>query len=702
MILVVSEKPSVAQQIAKVLGANERKDGYMEGGDYIVSWCLGHLAEYVPPEHYDPKYKNWNFDDLPIIPEHWELSVASDKRDQFNELKSLFNRSDVTFAVNACDAGREGELIFKRVYDLSESRLPVKRLWISSMEDRAIADGFAHLKDASEYAGLSDAAVCRAKADWLVGMNATRAYTSVYSRTLRVGRVQTPTLAMLVERDRQIRDFIKEKYYLVHVKAEGLDLVSPKLTDVSMARDMLSMVDGADAHISLVDTQTKRINPPKLYDLTTLQRVANRYYGYTAKETLDAAQALYEAKLITYPRTDSQFITEDMRGSFADLIKRIQEFSLLKELGVFEVSDDGVNQVINNAKVSDHHAIIITNDFFDCDENDLSEKQLNILHLIWTRMVMAVAAPYIYNETAVHAECAGNAFSQKLKCVVDMGWKNLEGLDHEVKKQSEEDDVKDAPVSVHEGDHFHSVAGSLSEHFTTAPKAFTEDTLLQAMERAGNKEFDSETEKKGLGTPATRASIIEKLVHSGYARRKGKQIVSTEEGEEMIEVLPDMLKSASLTANWENQLLDMEHGSMDPDQFMRGIRGLIGSVLNGCELIAEDERQRFRILDSIGTCPKCGSLVFEGRRNFYCVNKECSFTLWKDNYYLTNMNKRVDARMAAEMLKSGRTHCKDLCSSKTGNLFAADIVMDASGEKVQFNLEFPKKYDKSQRKGKRK
>ena len=701
MILVVSEKPSVAQQIASVLGANTRQEGYLEGGDYLVSWCLGHLAEYVPPEHYDPSYKEWRFADLPIIPSKWELSVASDKRDQFNVVKCLLNRSDVEYAVNACDAGREGELIFKRVYDLSGSKLPVKRLWINSMEDSAIEAGFNNLKDEAVYQGLSDAAECRAKADWLVGMNATRAYTTKYFRTLRVGRVQTPTLAMVVDREKQIRGFVKEKYYLVHIKKDGLDLRSEQIKDSGLARDLLGLISHSDVLVTKVDRKNKTQNPPKLYDLTTLQRMANRYYGYTAKETLDAAQGLYEAKLITYPRTDSQYITSELQETFGHHVQKLSHLMDMPPFLAFEPKPENIARVVNNAKVTDHHAILVTEEFFNAKDDDLSEVQKNILYMIWSRMLLSIGDPFLYEEITIQADCEGNVFTQKCRNVIESGWKEFAFLEKE-NKQDEEEDESTVTVNVSVGDQLSPVEGSISEHYTSSPKAFTEDTLLQAMERAGNKEFDSDTEKKGLGTPATRAAIIEKLVHSGYAKRKGKQIVPTEEGMEMMEVLPDILKSASMTANWENQLLEMEHGHMDPESFMRGIRGLISSVLNGCETISEDERQRFRMLDSIGVCPKCGSLVFEGRRNFYCVNKECSFVLWKENYYLTNMGKTVDAKMAAEMLKSGRTHCKDLASARTGKIFEADIVMDASEDRVKFNLEFPKKYDNSQRKGKRK
>ena len=523
MYLVIAEKPSVSQSIAKVIGAYKKEDGYLEGKECIVSWCLGHLAEYVGPEGYGEHLKNWNFEDLPIFPMTWKLAVAKDKKAQYQVLKKLLNRNDLEYVVNACDAGREGELIFKRVYDLSESRLPVKRLWISSMEDKAIKEGFEQLKDASEYKNLADASVCRAQADWLIGMNATRAFTTKYYKKLTVGRVQTPTLFMLVERAKQIAEFQKQKYFNVTLDLDGLQVVKQKISPEEVARNLAKACEEDTAKVISVEKTEKRINPPKLYDLTTLQREANRYLGMTAKRTLNLAQSLYEKKLITYPRTDSQYLSEDMGTTCEEVIGAIKP-----ELGFDNPFADPVevhvNQVLNSKKVSDHHAIIPTREAANASQMGLDKDEKALLNLISRRLMEAVGTPYVYEETIVKVTCAGEEFQAKGKVEKDAGWKEYEALIRAGKPGEENHVLPD----VRQDSTFSDVHAEISEHYTTPPKPFTEDTLLSAMETAGNKEFDDDTEKKGLGTPATRANIIEKLVYGGYASRTGKQIVPTE------------------------------------------------------------------------------------------------------------------------------------------------------------------------------
>lgn len=702
MYLVITEKPSVARSIADVIGAQKREDGYLEGKDCIVSWCLGHLAEYVAPDAYDEKFSRWNYEDLPIIPQEWKLAVSKDKKDQFYVLKKLLNRPDIDYVVNACDAGREGELIFKRVYDLSRSRKPVKRLWISSMEDEAIREGFSQMKDASAYGNLADAAVCRAQADWLVGMNATRAYTSKYYKKLTVGRVQTPTLAMLVDRDRAVSSFQKEKYFNVELDLDGLQVEKQKIFDEKEAENLKSMCQGSDAVVEEIHSTDKTVKPPKLYDLTTLQREANRHYGMTAQQTLNAAQSLYEQKLITYPRTDSQYLTEDMEVTARNVIHKIHEKYQLT--GPFDQPEKpNVKLVLNNKKVSDHHAIIPTVELTDCDLSQLKDWEQKVLFLICVRMVEATEKDHIFTETDITVKCQNELFSAKKKVVKQMGWKlyeecfkNKDGLAIENPENVETDRFSNLTP----GQIFYNVAADKSEHLTSPPKQYSEDTLLAAMETAGNKEFDEDTEKKGLGTPATRAGIIEKLVHSQYAVRKGKQIIPTEDGKVLIEILPDFLKSASMTAEWENQLLEMEKGKITPDRFMTGIKNMITMMLNGCDTIPEEETRRFQTRESIGTCPVCGSLVYEGKKNFYCSNRECRFALWKETKYLERMQKTIDKRMAAELLKSGKVRVKDLYSAKKNMYFEADLIMDASEDRVNFSLEFPSK--KPSGKGKKK
>lgn len=699
MYLVIAEKPSVSKSIAEVIGAGKREDGYLEGNDCIVSWCLGHLAEYEMPEAYDEKYTKWNYEDLPIIPKEWQLAISRDKREQFYLLKKLLNRPDVDYVVNACDAGREGELIFKRVYDLSGCRKPVKRLWISSMENAAIEKGFDEMRDASEYLNLAEAAVCRAQADWLVGMNATRAFTSKYYKKLIVGRVQSPTLAMLVARNDAISNFKKEKYFNVEIDCDGLKAEKQKIFDVTEATRLQNLCHGSEAIVESVTEKEMKVAPPKLYDLTTLQREANRHYGLTAQQTLNAAQSLYEQKLITYPRTDSQYLSEDMEATAKTVIRMIHEKYHL--LGPFEepVAPD-VKRVMNNKKVTDHHAIIPTAELADADISQLRDWEQKVLFLIAVHMIEATERNHIYTETEVIVKCQGELFKVKGKVINQIGWKlyeecfkNKDGLAMENPEDADKDRIpKVVPEQI-----FYNVSAKKSEHYTSPPKPYSEDTLLAAMETAGNKEFDEDTEKKGLGTPATRASIIEKLVNSQYAVRKGKQILPTEDGKVLIEILPDFLKSASMTAEWENQLLDMEKGRISPNQFMTGIENMITMMLNGCDNIPDEETHRFQSRESIGTCPVCGSLVYEGKSNFYCSDRDCQFALWKENRYLEKMQKKIDKRMAAELLKNGRVTVKDLYSAKKNMYFEADLLINVSDERVNFSLEFPKK--KGQGKG---
>lgn len=692
MYLVIAEKPSVSRSIAEVLGAEKKAEGYLEGNRCIVSWCYGHLAEYEMPEAYDPKYEKWNYEDLPIIPKDWKIAISKDKKEQFYVLKKLLNRPDIAYVVNACDAGREGELIFKRVYDLSGSTKPVKRLWISSMEYAAIEKGFQQMEDGSRYENLAQAAVCRAKADWLVGMNATRAYTSKYYKKLIIGRVQTPTLAMIVERNQVISNFKKEKYFNVSLDCDGLKAEKQKIFDASEASRIFESCQGSKATVDQVTETEKRIHPPKLYDLTTLQRDANRIYGMTAQQTLNAAQSLYEQKLITYPRTDSQYLTEDMEDTVRTVVRQIHE--KYKLLGPFdEPIRPDTGRVMNNKKVSDHHAIIPTAELASCNLLELNEGEKQILFLIAVHVIEATERDHIYNETNVTVKCQNELFQAKGKVVKQMGWKlyeecfrNKEGLAME----NPDEVLKDRIPTVSPEQIFYNVVAEKTEHFTSPPKQYSEDTLLAAMETAGNKEFDADTEKKGLGTPATRAGIIEKLVNSQYAVRKGKQIVPTEDGKILIELLPEILKSASMTAEWENQLLEMEKGEMSPDKFMTGIQNMITMMLNACDTISDEEKQRFQTRESIGTCPICGSLVYEGKKNFYCSNRDCQFVLWKENRYLEKMQKVIDKRMAAELLKNGRVTVKDLYSVKKNMYFEADLLIDVSGERVKFALEFPK------------
>ena len=691
--LVIAEKPSVAQSYAKNLSAYKREDGYLEGESCIVSWCLGHLAEYAQPEEYDQKYEKWQFDDLPILPETWKLKVSKDKKKQFEVIKTLMNRSDVEYLVNGCDAGREGELIFQRVYDLAGCRKPVKRLWISSMEDAAIQKGFQTMKSEEEYKNLCMAAVCRAQADWLIGMNGTRAYTTRYFKRLVVGRVQTPTLAMLAERQERIEHFQKEAFYKVALTDGKLTVVSENIANEEAADLLAALCNGSTAVVTQMKKERKKSFPPKLYDLTSLQREANRYFGYTAKRTLDMLQELYEEKLVTYPRTDSQFVTEDMKDSVEELVGKMPVLLPFVDYGQL---GHGVKRVINNAKVSDHHAILPTKEAVEKGISDLPSDKKNLMMLICQQLVQATGEEYLYEQTDITVKCQEQDFKARGKIPVQMGFKEVEKAFKQLCVKAEPVEGKEKETSIpagyEEGMRIFPVKAEKTTHYTSPPKPFNEDTLLAAMETAGNKEFDSETEKKGLGTPATRASIIEKLVSSGYAQRKGKQILPSTEGKELVKVMPEYLKSAVMTAEWENQLLMMEKGQITDTQFMGEITSLVRKILEVCREIPEEERRRFQTArEVIGKCPVCGCDVFEGKQNFYCSNRQCDFALWKENRFLGSMEKNLDKKMARELLDKACTHVKGLYSKKKDMKFDADLLLTLEDGKPRFHLEFPKK-----------
>lgn len=558
MQLVIAEKPSVGMALAKALGVSDKKDGYAEGENVIVSWCVGHLVGLANADMYDEKYKKWNIADLPIIPENWQFIVAEDKNKQFGVLRQLMEDSRVTEVVNACDAGREGELIFRLVYNKIGCNKPIKRLWISSMEETAIREGFANLRDGKEYENLYQSALCRAKADWIVGINATRLFSKLYNRTLNVGRVQTPTLAMLYERENSISNFQKEKYFNVHLKSVGLDAVHEKVKEQETAENIRKECDGQQAIVKSVKTERKTVNSPHLYDLTTLQREANRLYGFTAQQTLDYTQSLYEMKLVTYPRTDSQYITDDMDGTARSIAE-----SVGKKFAHFEglVLSPDTKRVINNKKVSDHHGIIPTVELANTDISSVPDGEKKILYLIANRLLCATSEPYIYETVTAEISCGGYSFVARGRNVISEGWKAIEKAFRNYQKcKDDTEEVEEESVALSEGQVIERAVTEVTEHFTQPPKHFTEDTLLSAMERAGTDELTEEVECSGLGTPATRASIIEKLTKSGFIKREKKNLVVTENGTDLISVMPDIIKSASMTADWENSLSLMAQG----------------------------------------------------------------------------------------------------------------------------------------------
>ena len=687
MILVVAEKPSVAQTIGKVLGAISRKDGYLEGEGYLVSWCVGHLVGLADASVYDQRYSKWRYDDLPIIPEEWLYEVPKDKMQQFKVLSALMKDKRVTELVCATDAGREGELIFRLVYQKAGCRKPFKRLWISSLEDSAIRDGFQHLRDSSEFDRLYEAALSRSKADWIVGINGTRLFSTLYHKKLVVGRVQTPTLAMLVERDGKITTFRKEKYFNVHIQKDGLKASLEKLKTEEEAKRIAEACDKKQASVSSLKKERKTVNPPKLYDLTTLQREANRYFSFTAQQTLDLVQSLYEKKLLTYPRTDSQFITDDMEETVRQVIS-----ILCRKLPLFDgvAYTPDIDRISNNAKVTDHHAILPTVQLEKLDIAELPESEQKILRLVATRLICATGEKHIYDETTMTVTCEGSLFTAKGKTVVQDGWKGIEQRFKATLKSKEKEEPEAVLPEVTEGDILQNVVSSVSEHFTSPPKAFTEDTLLSAMETAGNEAFDDETEKKGLGTPATRAGIIEKLVKGGLAQRKGKTLVPTKDGLNLVCVLPQQITSPAMTAEWENTLMQIERGNADADAFLFGIAAMTSELVKAYPFLSDAEASRFDTArETVGKCPRCGSPVYVGKENFFCSNRECSFCLWEDNKFFSSKKKKLTKKIAKELLDKGWCRVTGLYTPKKPQLYDAVIRLDDTGGKyVSFKMEF--------------
>ena len=689
--LIIAEKPSVAATIAAALGAKEKKDGYIAGSGYLVSWCVGHLVQLAEAAAYGEQYKKWSYDSLPILPQEWQYAVASDKGKQFKILKDLMHRADVSEVVKACDAGREGELIFRFVYDVADCKKPMRRLWISSMEESAIKAGFASLKDGKEYDPLYSSALCRAKADWIIGINMTRLFSCLYGKTLNVGRVQTPTLKMLVDRDAAITTFKKEKYYHVRLSLSGVEAASAKIHAADEAGNLKAACEAAQAVCTSVTREKKTVAPPKLFDLTGLQREANRIYGYTAKQTLDLAQALYEKKLLTYPRTDSSYLTDDMGGTAAQIAAL-----LAGKLPFMQGADftPEISRLLDSKKVSDHHAIIPTMELAKADLAALPESERNILTLAGARLLMACAAPHIFEAVTAVFSCAGQEFTAKGKTVLAEGWKGLERrFMATLKKKADTEDDEENALSLDvppfaEGQTFDNPQAAVTEHFTTPPKPHNEASLLSAMERAGNEETDPDAERRGLGTPATRAAIIEKLVKSGFVERKGKQLIPTKSGIELVCVLPEVLTSPQLTADWENNLTQIAKGNADPDSFMTGIETMTRELVSTYPFLSDKEKERFKEEKPvIGKCPRCGADIYEGRKNYYCVNKDCAFTMWKNDRFFEERKVTFSPKIAAALLKDGKAKVKKLYSPKTGKTYDDTILLaDTGGKYVNYRI----------------
>jgi len=693
MKLVICEKPSVGAAVAAALGVREKKDGYIEGNGYVISWCIGHLVGLAEAAAYGEQYRKWSYDSLPILPQEWQYTVAADKGKQFKILKDLMQRSDVSEVVNACDAGREGELIFRFVYHQAGCKKPFTRLWISSMETDAIKSGFDNLKDGRRYDALYHSALCRAKADWLIGINATRLFSCLYGKTLNVGRVQTPTLKMLTDRDAAISHFQKEKYYHVRLDLSGAEAASDRISDKAEADALKGACEAEKAVCVSLTRERKSAAPPKLFDLTSLQREANRIYGYTAKQTLDLAQTLYEKKLLTYPRTDSNFLTDDMGDTAKSMVTLLCGKLPFMEGVPFTPE---LAKVLNSKKVSDHHAIIPTMELAKADLTALPESERNILTLAGARLLMATAEPYSFEAVTAVFSCADHEFTAKGKAVIAAGWKDMERLYRAtLKKKPDSDDENELALDVPdftEGQTFENPAAKVTEHETTPPKPHNEASLLSTMERAGNEDTDPDAERRGLGTPATRAAVIEKLVKGGFIERKGKQLLPTKDGTNLVCVLPDSLTSPQLTAAWENNLTQIAKGNADPAAFMQGIEAMAQELVKTYASVLGEKQELFKTEKTeLGKCPRCKSPVYEGKKNYYCSNKECGFTMWKNDRFFEERKTTFTHKIAAALLKSGKVKVKKLYSPKTGKTYDGTVLLaDTGGKYVNYKVTISK------------
>ena len=685
--LVICEKPSVAKSIASALGVTSRADGYFEGGGWLISWCIGHLVGLADAAAYDDRYKKWRYEDLPILPAPFHYVVSEEKADQFHILRSLMERPDVTELVNACDAGREGELIFRLVYEAAGCSKPFSRLWISSMEDAAIREGFADLHPGADYDPLYQSALCRQKADWLIGINASRLFSVLYHRTLNIGRVQTPTLAMLADRDSKIVLFRKEKYHHVRLTLGGAEAVSEKIAAPEEAEALRAACAGAEAVCASVTREQKKEAPPRLYDLTTLQREANRIFGYTAKQTLDYAQSLYEKKLLTYPRTDSRFLTADMAETASVVLHLAAKVPPFDGCGEFFPD---VSLLVNDKKVSDHHAIIPTLELEKADLSELPVGERNILLLVCRELLCAVAEPYVYEAVTATFTCGGQTFTAKGRRILSEGWREIDHIFRASLKEQPEGEAEPAALpDFTEGQLFDQVEAAVTEHFTAPPKAYTEDTLLAAMETAGKEEMPEDAERKGLGTPATRAAILEKLVAAGFVERKGKSLIPTKAGINLVTVLPDTLTSPMLTAEWEQKLTAIARGEGDPAAFMAGISDMARELVKTYSHISEEGQKLFAPeREAVGLCPRCGKPVYEGKKNFACSDRACQFVMWKNDRFFEQRGKVLTAKIASALLKDGKATVKGLRSLRAGKTYDGTIVLaDTDGKYVNYRIE---------------
>ena len=679
MNLVIAEKPSVARSIAAVIGATEKQNGYWQGGGYLVSWCIGHLVSFAEAGQYDEKYCKWRYEDLPILPQPWQFIVPEEKKQQFEIVRSLLNRPDVDSVTAATDAGREGELIFRFVYQMAGCTKPVKRLWISSMEDAAIREGFANLRPGADYDGLRDAALCRAKADWLVGINATRLFSLLYGCTLNIGRVVSPTLALVVQREAEIATFQPEPFYMVELDCDGLSLAGDRKASKKEAQEAAARCQGSAAVVQSVERWEKTEKPPALFDLTTLQREANRTLGYTAQQTLDYLQALYDKKLSTYPRTDSRYLTDDMEAGVPALVEAAASIC-----GVTAPETVLAGQVCDSARVSDHHAVVPTASAGKADLEALPIGEREILRLVSLGLLRAVCPPCRSAETCITAVCGGDPYTVKWRSVLSPGWK--------VYAQTADAEAGSGPDGLTEGQTLPVAAAQVKSGKTTPPKHHTEDSLLSAMEMAGKEDMPEDAERQGIGTPATRAAILEKLVSAGFAERKrAKKTVSllpTPLGTALITVLPEQLQSPTLTAEWEHRLKEVERGTLAPGDFMDEIAAMLRELVETCRPVEGSAVLFPSTREAVGRCPRCGGTVTEGRQGFFCENRACGFAIWKNSKWWENKKETPTKAIVAALLKDGRTQISGLWSEKTGKTYTATVALTDDGTRASFRLEF--------------
>jgi len=696
MQLIIAEKKSVGESIAKAFGVSQKRGGYMEGGNFLISWCAGHLLELAAPDDYDKRFAKWRYADLPIIPTKWQYSAIKSKAAQLKILMDLMKRPDVDCIINACDAGREGENIFRSIYTHAKCKKAIKRLWISSLENAAIKAGFDNLADGKDYDNLAAAATCRERADWLVGLSATRLFTVLYGSLLNTGRVQSPTLAVLVKRDADISGFVKEPFYTPMIDCSNFAASGDKLKDKQAAEDVRIDCNGKTATVRSAERQKKTESPPKLYDLTALQRDANRLLGFTAAQTLEYAQALYERAILSYPRVDSRYLTSDMRGTAEGVVALLQSQSPF--CGDMEFTPD-IDKLIDDKRVTDHHAIIPTAAISTTEFSALSTGERGILNLVSVRMLCAVAPVHSYEAVTTVLECGGHTFTTKGKTIITDGWKAIDTTFKASLKSTPEPDNTDESEGENElpgfseGQTFANITITIKEGFTSPPRPFTEDTLLSSMESAGAEDMPDDAERRGLGTPATRAAVIEKLVKTGFIERQKKNLIPTDKGKNLIAVLPDVLTSPMLTAEWEHKLMQIQRGELQEGKFMSDIAAFITKIVKENNTPKPEFAHLFKTdkhtSEPLGECPRCGSFIREYEKGYFCDTHNCFFKMWKRSQFWITKKRTLTADIVTAILKDGQVALKGLHSEKTGRKYDATIILNDTGEGfVNFKMEF--------------